>query len=188
MVNKYIGIVPTKEEFKKLSREMNSFSPTVEIKKGFSDSLPLSENTADLVIINGVIVILENKEEVFRTIKEIKRICKKGAFIFLGEVPFIDEMKDIKYGDSIYLWLKHILVNYGLKLFIKKVIYLIKCLFTEEVLMITPKKVIFFQVEEFVKVLDEFGFKVIKSFPHNEIDSNGNKLESKTRYNYFARL
>ena len=87
MVNKYIGIVPTKEEFKKLSREMNSFTPTVEIKKGFSDSLPLSENTADLVIINGVIVILENKEEVFRTIKEIKRICKKGA-LFFGRSPF----------------------------------------------------------------------------------------------------
>ena len=54
--------------------------------------------------------------------------------------------------------------------------------------MITTKKIIYFEVEEFIKILNENGFKVIKSFPHKEIDPNGNKLLSKTRYNYLAKI
>ena len=187
-ISNYIGIVPTHEEYKRLSEEMASFKQIVEIKKGFSDSLPISKNTADLVIINGVILILKNKEEVLRTIKEIKRICKKGAVIFIGEVPFVDEMKNIKYSDSIFAWLIYVLHNNGLKMFIRKIIYLIKCILTKEIFMITTKKIIYFEVEEFIKILNENGFKVIKSFPHKEIDPNGNKLLSKTRYNYLAKI
>ena len=187
-IKSYIGILPTNEECLRLSKEMKKFSPVVKIKKGFSDCLPLPENTADLVIINGVILILKNKEEVLRTIIDIKRICREGAYIFIGEVPFIDEMKNINYGDSIIGWLLHVLINKGFNLFLKKIIYLIKCLITDEVFMITHKRIISFEVEEFVKILTEFGFEVIKSFPHKEIDSNGNECISKTRYDYLVKI
>ena len=167
---------------------MSKFSPFVEIKEGFSDALPLTDNSADLVIINGVILILKNKDEVLRTLKEIKRISRVGAFIFIGEVPFDNEMKNINYGDSIIGWLIHVLFNNGLKLFFKKIFYLIKCLITDEVFMITHKKIISFEVEEFVKILSEFGFELIKKFPHKEIDENGNECISKTRYDYLVKI
>ena len=54
--------------------------------------------------------------------------------------------------------------------------------------MITHKRIISFEVEEFVKILSEFGFEVIKSFPHKEIDSNGNECISKTRYDYLVKI
>ena len=46
----------------KIIKRNEKFNPVVKIKKGFSDCT-LPENTADLVIINGVILILKNKRK-----------------------------------------------------------------------------------------------------------------------------
>jgi len=187
--NNYIGILPTKEECNRLKenikRESNS---RVEIRKGISKSLPCDKNIADVVIINGVLLILENKEEVIESIKEIQRICKNNAIVFFGEIPFVDEMKNIQYGDSIIKWLFSKFFENGLKTFFLKLKYTLRCLISDEIFLITNKRILWFEINEFKEILESLNFKILDLKKHKEINSSRKETISKTRANYLAQL
>jgi ubiquinone/menaquinone biosynthesis C-methylase UbiE len=78
-----LGLLATEEEVALLRRfGLNA-------KQGFTDQLPLSDSTASVVVCNNVLLIVP-REKIPASLREIHRVAKPGARIFLGEIPFIE--------------------------------------------------------------------------------------------------
>lgn len=72
----------------------------VDVREGFAESLPIEDNTADVVISNGVINLCPDKQAVFR---EIFRVLKPGGRIQVGDILVHREVPQ-EAKDDIDLW------------------------------------------------------------------------------------
>jgi ubiquinone/menaquinone biosynthesis C-methylase UbiE len=57
--------------------------------QGLSDNLPLPDASASVVVCNSVLLVVP-KEKIAPSLREIYRIAKPGARIFVGEIPFVE--------------------------------------------------------------------------------------------------
>ncbi len=87
------GIDPSRAAIEKLTR-LFSEHPNVSFELGRADALPISSNTFDIVVINSVLQMSSDLAEVERALGEMVRVCSPGGLIFVGELPFRDEMAD----------------------------------------------------------------------------------------------
>jgi SAM-dependent methyltransferase len=60
----------------------------VNVKQAFSDQLPLPDACASVVVCNNVLLIIP-REKVLPSLREMARIAKPGARIFIGELPYV---------------------------------------------------------------------------------------------------
>lgn len=182
-----IGILPTNEEVTRLKSTIDASAQgqKIEVIEGLSASLPLQSSCADAVVINGVLHLLSSKEDVEKTLAEIRRIIKVGGTLFLGEIPSKDESRHAnKYGDSVVQWLFFILKQKGLREFLVKSLWVVKCVLGHEDMLIKPKNFMVFNPDEFVTFVVRFGFEIIKMNPHKEIAIDGSVRESESRIDY----
>jgi ubiquinone/menaquinone biosynthesis C-methylase UbiE len=75
-----IGLLATDEEVAILHR----FG--LDAKQGLTNNLPLPDSCASVVVCNNVLLVVP-REEIPGSLREIRRIAKPGARIFLGEIP-----------------------------------------------------------------------------------------------------
>lgn len=81
-VRSALGLLATDEEVTVLHRfGLNA-------RQGFTDQLPLVDASASVVVCNNVLLIVP-RERIPASLREIVRIAKPGARIFLGEIPFV---------------------------------------------------------------------------------------------------
>jgi ubiquinone/menaquinone biosynthesis C-methylase UbiE len=78
------GVVPTEEEHALLVEKRKLHN--VDFKVALSNALPLPDDSFDIVIFNGVILVLGSLAEAEASIAEIARVAKPGAKIWMGEV------------------------------------------------------------------------------------------------------
>ena len=66
----------------------------VDVRKGDATSLPVETACADVVISNGVLNLVPEKEQAF---KEIARILRPGGRLYLGDIavdaPFSEDVR-----------------------------------------------------------------------------------------------
>ena len=74
------GLLATEEEVSVLRR----FG--LEAKQGFTHQLPLPDECASVIVCNNVLLIVP-REKIPASLREIHRIAKPGARIFIGEIP-----------------------------------------------------------------------------------------------------
>lgn len=184
----YVGILPNREECERVSVNLSNLSVSTQIKQGLADSLPLEDNCASAVVVNGVILILDSQQDVINSLLEIRRISRVNAKVFIGEIPCINEFKDSAFGDSVFLWLIYVLRKKGLRQFISKLKFTLECIFTEKFFLIVPKKQLWFKVDDFLSILRECGFQIVDHYPHPVIDSSGRESLSSTRWDYLVRV
>lgn len=79
-----IGFLATKEEAALVRRT------GVDARQAFSDQLPLPDNSASVVVCNNVLLIVP-RERIPSSLREIWRVAKPGARIFIGEIPFVPQ-------------------------------------------------------------------------------------------------
>lgn len=60
----------------------------VNVKQAFSDHLPLADTCASVIVCNSVLLIVP-RERVLPSLREMSRIAKPGARIFIGEIPYV---------------------------------------------------------------------------------------------------
>ncbi|WP_179281658.1 class I SAM-dependent methyltransferase [Paenibacillus sp. VTT E-133280] len=181
------GIVPSSEEKVRLEKEY--YHPNIHFLEGLSVALPIKDEIATIVICNGVIILLESEDDVIRSLQEIKRVTKKNGTVWIGEVPFLDEVEynGKNYGDSILKWLLFIYKNNGFISFIKASKRLIRAIFCGETFLINPKKIYFIKPENFVELSEKIGFEVMNFFKSKILNDNLEEEDSSTRYDYILR-
>jgi ubiquinone/menaquinone biosynthesis C-methylase UbiE len=79
-----VGLLATDEEVAVLRR----FG--LDAKQGFTDRLPLPDECASVIVCNSVLLVVP-REKIPASLREIYRIARPGARIFLGEIPFVEQ-------------------------------------------------------------------------------------------------
>lgn len=185
-----IGILPTEEEVVRV-RDNLQLNDTdkgfIAIRKGLSVATGLADCVADLVVCNGVFLILEDISNVHDSLTEIYRIAKPGATIFIGEIPASDEMADKKYGDSISGWLFWVLRNQGVLAFLLRLRQACLAFFSKEPFIVAPKKLFHMEPNDFSVMLHNHGFSLVDHYQHKEVDLDGKIGVSKTRWDYVIK-
>jgi ubiquinone/menaquinone biosynthesis C-methylase UbiE len=179
---RFIGILPTAEELAlvQATRRLDGIS----IMIGLAEATGLPPGSADKVVCNSVLHIVP---DVAATLRELARIAKAGAVVFIGEVPKVDEKAGKRYGDSLTKWLIYVLRTRGISSFASKLRLVLRALLSSEPLVISPKTVFFIQPQAFIAMAERYGLRLIESFPHPEITSAGTIYESPTRVDYLFR-
>jgi ubiquinone/menaquinone biosynthesis C-methylase UbiE len=77
-----LGLLATEEEVAVLRRS------GLNVKQGFTDRLPLNDESASVVVCNNVLLVVP-RENIPASLREMHRIAKPGARIFVGEIPFV---------------------------------------------------------------------------------------------------
>ncbi len=77
------------EQARKSAEEMGL--PNVELHEGLIESLPLEDESVDLVISNGVIDLVPDKDAVF---SEIERVLRPGGRLQLADVVVHHEVSE----------------------------------------------------------------------------------------------
>lgn len=179
-----VGLLPTDDEVIRVREHLITKAPFVNIARGRTTDTGLPNEFADKVISNGVFLILVEESVVDASLREIARICKPGATIFIGELPDTNELSGKTYDDSITLWLYWVLVNQGVRAFLHRLAQVIKCLLTTEPFIISPKTMFWMEPSSFRKKLESHGFNLLECYRHLELDTAGNIIASHCRFDY----
>lgn len=177
-----LGIVPTQEEKNILDRHWQG---KIDIQIGQAESTNLPDDFADIVILSGVIILLDDETNVVSCLKEIRRISKKTAWIYIGDVPEINEMQGINYGDSVISYLTYLYSNHGMSRLIQEIFKLIRSLIGLDNYVIKPKKIFHIIPDDFIKLCQMVGFNVVEYGRQVEWDQDIQcSIESSTRLFY----
>lgn len=77
------GFLATDEEVTLLARH------GIQARQGLSDNLPLPDAVASVVVCNNVLLIVP-RDRIAPSLREMVRISKPGARIYIGEIPFVE--------------------------------------------------------------------------------------------------
>jgi len=96
-----IGIDMTQEMLSKSRKgaELMGASNTA-FKEGYADDLPLPDNSADVIISNGVLNLTPDKE---KTLKDWARVLKPGGRLYIGDILVSKKIPQAALND-ISLW------------------------------------------------------------------------------------
>lgn len=81
-VHSAVGFLATNEEVALVK------ATGANVQQAFSDQLPLPDACASVVVCNSVLLIIP-REKVLPSLREMARIARRGARIFIGELPFV---------------------------------------------------------------------------------------------------
>jgi ubiquinone/menaquinone biosynthesis C-methylase UbiE len=107
-VHSALGLLATEEEVAVLRRfGLNA-------RQGLTDQLPLADASASVVVCNNVLLIVP-REKIPASLREMARVARPGARIFIGEIPFVetpDPMPKFKTRTEL---LSHLYRQHGLR-------------------------------------------------------------------------
>jgi SAM-dependent methyltransferase len=84
------------------------------IRQGFTDNLPLPDASASVVVCNNVLLIVP-REKIAASLREIHRVARAGARIYLGEIPFAPQRDPVPPLKSRGELLSHLYRKNGLR-------------------------------------------------------------------------
>jgi SAM-dependent methyltransferase len=81
------------------------------VQQAYSDHLPLPDAKASVVVCNNVLLIVP-RDKIFPSLREMHRIARPGARIFIGQIPFTpgpppEPQFDSSWQTLAYLYRKH---------------------------------------------------------------------------------
>jgi SAM-dependent methyltransferase len=158
-----IGIVPNEEEKSRLDPIVRGAS----ILRGLCQKIPLPSETASKIVCNGVLIYLASAEEVRASLREMGRIARPGARVWVGEIPIVDEFEKFGMyrGNSVVALLHHTLTKDGPRAFLGM-----------------GKRLLFSWMGR-----DQVVLELEHYCRHRELDSQGNAVVSQLRYDYVFR-
>jgi ubiquinone/menaquinone biosynthesis C-methylase UbiE len=172
-----IGILPTYSEVVVVSNLMDAELSHIEIKQGLTTKIPEGERSIDFLLCNSVLHgVGFNSKLVDESLCEFKRVLKPEGFLYVGEIPELNELGDRNYGTSITKYLIWSLKNRGLRHFVRQTVSLLTSLFSNQNYIIQPTNMFFENKKVFRDRLSKHGFEVIKVFESN----SNNHVESDT--------
>jgi len=83
-VHSALGLLATEEEVELVRRT------GLDVRQGLTHQLPLPDASASVVVCNNVLLVVP-REHIPASLREIWRIAKPGARIFIGEIPYAEQ-------------------------------------------------------------------------------------------------
>ena len=106
--NSAIGLLATDEEVAVLRRV------GLNAKQGLTNHLPLPDACASVVVCNSVLLVVP-RDEIPASLREIHRIARPGAHIFLGEIPAAEQQDPTPQFTTRKELLSHLYRTYGFR-------------------------------------------------------------------------
>ena len=103
-----IGLLATDEEVAVLRRV------GLNAKQGLTNRLPLPDACASVVVCNSVLLVVP-RDQIPASLREICRIAKPGARIFLGEIPRAEQHDPTPHFTTRQELLSHLYRKYGFR-------------------------------------------------------------------------
>jgi len=141
---KCIGILPSTEECQIVSQLLTHDNVTIE--RGISNNLPCEGDSIDLLLCNSVLHGIGFDQNLVRnSLREFHRVLRKGAILYIGEIPELNEMDGRNYGTSFILYCLWVLKNRGVITMLRQVRDYIHCALTNRIYTIQPTNMFFLQ-------------------------------------------
>lgn len=182
-----VGILPSAEEVARLREALAGASPRIRVEQGLATRLPLADASCDVLVCNGVLLLLEDEAQVRQALAEFARVCKPGAQLLVGEIPDRNEFADRPYGDSISAWLWWLLRSQGFSAFWPRMKQVLRAALGREPFVVLPKRLFHAEPARMEALIRHNGFHAVRTARHVGLDASGRPEPSATRWNYFAR-
>jgi ubiquinone/menaquinone biosynthesis C-methylase UbiE len=166
-----IGLLATDEEVALLRSSGRN------VKQGFTDQLPIGDETASVVVCNNVLLIVP-KDKIPASLREIYRISKPGARIFVGEIPFVQNQASEPRFESRRETLSYLYRTYGLRTWFGMLRRMAYWTLTGKPPVILDGTGISFyaQPEEFIEMATAAGLQLVRYWQHEDPNTRNNYL------------
>jgi len=172
-VHSAIGVIATEEEAA-IVRQLG-----FQVLQGLTDHLPLPDDSASVVVCNNVLLIVP-REKIPASLREIYRIARPDARIYLGEIPFVPGPPPEPEHDSWVQTLSYLYGKHGLRTALGMARRMAYWKLTGKPMVIRDGAAVAFyaQPEEFIALAENAGLTLVRHWPHDF---------PKNRHNYLFR-
>jgi hypothetical protein len=180
--SKCFGTVGSAEEEQKLKATF----PGLSVVASDVRSLPFESSCASKIVCNAVLLYMQGEDDVTAGLREIARIARPEATIWVGEIPEIDEYAHygIHHGVSMSGLLWHVLSHNGLRASLGMVRRWARAVFGDERIVLNSAGHFYAGPEKMVALAASCGLRLKTYFRHKELDDAGKPVDSQFRYDY----
>jgi SAM-dependent methyltransferase len=166
-----IGLLATDEEVAVLRR--SGFN----VRQGFTDKLPISDESASVVVCNSVLLVVP-REKIPVSLREIYRIARRDARIFVGEIPFVPGNPPGPKFETRRELLSYLYSTYGLRTWfgmLRRMAYW--TLMGKPPVILDGTRISFYAPpEEFIGMADAVGLQLVRYWQHEHPNTRNNYL------------
>jgi len=147
------------------------------VKQGLTDNLPIPDGSASVVICNSVLIVVP-REKIPASLREIHRIARPGARIFLGEIPVAQTQAPNPKFTSVSQTLAYLYRTQGLRASLGMLRRMIYWKLTGQPAIIRDGSAVFFSArpEEFIAMAKDVGLEIVRHWQHDYPDGRINYL------------
>jgi len=174
-----IGIQPTAEEIARL----HAVHPHLDIRCGTVHRTGLPDAFVDFVVCNSVLHVAPPFEPALR---EFRRIAKRGALIFVGDLPHMDERRRrsrVARARVVASNLKH----HGFRAAGAVMVYLARAALSGRWTELTGKPHCWIAPSDFVQLTKQCDLELIERRRSRFLNERDEPIESTTRWDYLLR-
>lgn len=166
-----VGLLATEEEVSLIRKA------GLNARQGLTHSLPISDGIASAVVCNSVLLVVP-REQIAPSLREIYRISKPGARIFLGEIPFLRPEDPTPVFTSRAQLLSHLYHNRGLRSWAGMLRRMIWWQITGTPAVLNSGTAVSFwaTAEEFISMAQAAGLEFVRYWKHSFPDTRNNYL------------
>jgi SAM-dependent methyltransferase len=170
-VRSAVGLLATDEEVAVLRRA------GLDTKQGLTHKLPLPDECASVIVCNSVLPVVP-RERIPASLREISRIAKPGARIFLGEVPFVKPSDPTPQFATRRETLSYLYRQHGLRTWFGMLRRMAWWAITRKPPVIRPGTAISFYAEpaEFIALAQGAGLQSVRYWQHDYPNTRNNYL------------
>lgn len=166
-----IGLLATEEEVRRV-RET-----AVDVRQGLTHQLPLPDASASAVVCNNVLLIVP-REKIAASLREMCRIAKPGARVFIGEIPFAEQEDPTPTFETRAELLSYLYREHGMRAWLGMVRRMALWRLSGEPEVIRPGTVVSFYAtpDEFIALAKDAGLELVRWWRHDDPDTRNNFL------------
>ncbi len=174
-VRSAVGLLATEEEVAVLRRV------GIEAQQGLTHQLPRPDQSASVVVCNNVLLIVP-RENVPSSLREIHRVARSGARIFLGEIPFVKPNDPTPQFSTRSELLRHLYRHNGLRTWFGMLRRMAWWQLTGAPPVVHPGTAASFwaSAEDFIAMAESAGLGLVGYWQHEHIETRNNYLFRKS--------
>jgi ubiquinone/menaquinone biosynthesis C-methylase UbiE len=166
-----LGLLATEEEVAVLRRA------GLNVKQGLTDQLPIEDESASVVVCNNVLLVVP-RQKIPASLREVHRIAKPGAHIFLGEIPFVETQDPTPQVTSRKEMLSFLYREHGLRAWFGMLRRMAYWQLTGKPAVIRSGTEVSFyaEPEEFIAMTQAAGLELVRYWQHDHPPTRNNYL------------